>query len=89
MYKKMKNTDKPKGVRPACKFYLKENRGRIREDNKDANAAQVRKISSEEWAALDEMDRKQCEDKNAEDKKRYKREMEAYNKDKGTYSVSG
>jgi hypothetical protein len=51
-------------------------------------------ISAKKWAALDEMGRKQYEDKNAEDKKRYKREMEAYNKDKdenveGTYSVSG
>jgi hypothetical protein len=56
---------------------MKENRGRILACNKGANDAQVDKISAAEWAALDPKDKKQYEDKNAEDRKRSKREMEA------------
>jgi hypothetical protein len=75
--KRKRNPVKIKVIEQASSFYLKENRGRIREDNKGANNRQFQIISAKEWAELDPKDKKQYEDKNAEDKKRYRKEMGA------------
>jgi hypothetical protein len=80
MYKKLKNPDKPRRMRPAYEYYRMYNRGRIRVKYEDAKAHEVIEILSLEWNALDELERKSYEGMKNEDKKHHKKEMEAYDK---------
>jgi hypothetical protein len=78
--KEKKDPNKPKGALSAYMFYVKNNRDRVIKENKGLSFGEVGKKCGEEWAALDAKGKKKYEDMNAEDKKRYAKEMEAYEK---------
>ncbi len=67
-----------KGVN-AQYLYFQLNRDRIFEKNKGVTYLQSREISAVEWASLDVEGRTKYKDMQAEDKKRYLKELEAYN----------
>jgi hypothetical protein len=68
----------PKSVVLAHTFFLKENRKRIRENNRDLDSEGVKRKCQEEWMALSHAGRKKYMDLNAEDKMRHTKEMIAY-----------
>jgi hypothetical protein len=67
-----------KGV-DAHHLYFQLNRDRIFKQNEGVTYEQSRQISQVEWANLDVEGRTKYKDMQAEDKKRYLKELEAYN----------
>ncbi len=60
-------------------LYFQLNRDRIFEQNEGVTYLQSKQISQVEWANLDVEGRTKYKDMQAEDKKRYLKELEAYN----------
>jgi hypothetical protein len=59
-------------------FFSNENRARIKEENPDATFGGLGKLLGEEWRGLTSAEKKPYDKMNAEDKKRYTKELAAY-----------
>jgi hypothetical protein len=62
----------------AFMIFTNANRKRLKEENEDATFGDLGKLAGEEWRGLSNTDKKKYEEMNAEDKKRYAKEMKSY-----------
>ena len=77
--KKKKDPNAPKRPTSAYFFYAGDVRPGIREENPDMKITEVMSLIGEKWRELEEEDKKPYEEQAAKDRKRYEKEMKAYN----------
>merc|ERR1711962_1800162 len=83
--KKKKDPNAPKRPTSAYFFFAGEVRPGIREENPDMKITEVAKLIGAQWRELEDGEKKPYEEQAAKDKKRYEKEMQAYNQ--GTFAV--
>ena len=76
--KKKKDPNAPRSVITAYAFFFREKQATIKEQNPNAKLGDISKSVSQVWKALGETERAVYEQKNAEDKIRYAKELETY-----------
>lgn len=76
--KKKKDPNAPGSVISAYTFFFRDKQATIKEQNPKAKFGDISKIVSQLWEALGETERAVYKQKNAEDKLRYGKELEAY-----------
>ena len=76
--KKKKDPNAPGSVISAYTFFFRDKQATIKEQNPKAKFGDISKIVSQLWEALGETERAVYRQKNAEDKIRYGKELEAY-----------
>merc|ERR1711962_1839739 len=83
--KKKKDPNAPKRPTSAYFFYAGDVRPGIREENPGMKITEVASLTGAQWRELGDAEKKPYEEQAAKDKKRYEKEMEAYNQ--GTFAV--
>ncbi|GKY96421.1 hypothetical protein MPSEU_000601600 [Mayamaea pseudoterrestris] len=76
--KKKKDPNAPKRPMSAYMFFTNENRGRIKEENPDAEFGQLGKLAGAEWKSLSSEDKEKYDVMATADKERYKEAMKDY-----------
>merc|ERR1712243_230014 len=76
---KKKDPNAPKRPTSAYFFYAGDVRPGIREENPDMKITEVMSLIGQQWRELEEEDKKPYEEQAAKDRKRYEKEMKAYN----------
>ena len=76
--KKKKDPNAPKSVISAYTFFFRDKQATIKEQNPKTKFGDISKIVSQLWKALGETEKAVYKQKNAEDKLRYEKELEAY-----------
>jgi len=84
--KKKKDPDAPKKALTAWILYFSGQRENIKKKNPELLFGELTKQASKQWRKLPDAKRKKYDDMAAADKKRYEREMKAYNKKKSMES---
>ena len=82
--KAKKDKNAPKKNRSAYTYFGNEMRETIKAENADLSFAEVNRMLGERWKALGSEEKQKFEDMAAEDKKRYKKDMESYTPPKGS-----
>jgi len=82
--RKKKDPNAPKRPTSGYFYFAGEVRPQIREENPGIKVTQVMCMIAERWRELDEDEKKPYEEMAAQDRKRYEREMKAYNEE-GTF----
>jgi len=77
--KKKKDPNAPKRPTSAYFFYAGDVRPGIREENPDMKITEVMSMIGAQWRELDEDEKKPYHEQAAKDRKRYEKEMKAYN----------
>ena len=79
--RKKKDPNAPKRPTSAYFYFAGDIRPGIREENPDMKVTQVMCLIAEKWRELEEEDKKPYEEQAAKDRKRYEKEMKAYNEE--------
>jgi len=77
--KKKKDPNAPKRPTSAYFYYAGDVRPGIREENPDMKITEVMSQIGAQWRELSDEDKKPYEEQAAQDRKRYEKEMKAYN----------
>merc|ERR1712228_769368 len=83
--KKKKDPNAPKRPTSAYFFFAGDVRPGLREENPGLKITEVASLIGAKWRELDDDEKKPYQAQAAKDKKRYEKEMEAYNQ--GTFAV--
>jgi hypothetical protein len=78
--KKSKDPNKPKRALSAYMFFANEYRETVKEENPGLSFGEIGKKLGETWKAMSDESKKPYNDKAAQDKERYTREMKNYKK---------
>ena len=84
--KKERDPNKPKKPQTAFFMYLSDHREAIKKEFPELKVTEISKKASERWKELPEDEKKVYNDKVAEAKKQYEKDMEAYNAKKNNSS---
>lgn len=76
-----KDPNKPKGRVSAYAFYVADRKAKAKAAGEAPEFGAFSKLCAEDWKDLTPEDKEPFEDKAAEDKQRYEREMQAYTPD--------
>ena len=78
-----KDPNKPKGRVSAYAFYVADRKAKAKAAGEAPEFGAFSKLCAEDWKDLTPEEKEPYEEKAAEDKERYEREMQAYTPDKG------